>query len=197
MGQPGMTRREREDFERYRRQVLAASQQPPARQDVEDDHGPGVTRKFDILFHEAGDGMGRGAIMRDGSRRSVHWRSWDERTEGQLISIPVVGGQRFHPEELQLPDFRPGKELMLVREPDNPADPNAVAVFDADGRHQVGYIPKEEAVRVRRLVAEGARAYSVWETTNDAGHRVGLRLVLVSRSLQRQMESVMADVAQR
>lgn len=41
-------------------------------------------------------------------------------------------------------------EIRCEREPDNPADPNAVAVFSvsAEGAKHIGYLPKEIALKI-------------------------------------------------
>jgi hypothetical protein len=75
---------------------------------------------------------------------------------------------------LQDDAFAPGRRLALVREPDNPHDPNAVAVWDADRRVQGGYVPAEIAPEIRG----DEQAMSLWEYREE-GRRIGLRVLIV------------------
>lgn len=54
-------------------------------------------------------------------------------------------------------DCRVGDELLLVREPRNPYDKHAVALFTLD-RQQVGYIPMEVSSAVAAELDSGVRA---------------------------------------
>ncbi len=56
--------------------------------------------------------------------------------------------------------------LQLVREPDNPHDPNALAIWDAERRVQVGYVPRDVAAEL----AGDEQAISLWRV--DGGLRV-------------------------
>ena len=51
--------------------------------------------------------------------------------------------------QIQGSEFRPGARVSLLFEEDNPFDPNAISVWSADRRRQTGYIPKDEAPRLR------------------------------------------------
>jgi hypothetical protein len=152
---------------------------------------------FSIAIFDPEDGSGSiGVILQDADDEAIHWRAWDEVTEGQLFSVKAVGGQKFHPTELQMDEFSPGQPVMLVRERENPADPNAVAVFDSAGRHKVGYVPADQTGRVHEAIAADAKAWVAWETMSDGG-RVGLRLAVVTGPLKQQFESAMATVRDR
>ena len=52
-----------------------------------------------------------------------------------------------------------GQAVFFDRDPDNPFDPNAVAVFAHDGR-QLGHLPRYDAAYFSPLIAEGAIALS-------------------------------------
>ena len=58
-----------------------------------------------------------------------------------------------------------GLNLILVREPENPHDRNAVRIDHPDGR-KVGYIPANQAAWVSRLI--------------DHGHALGCQVAFVS-----------------
>jgi HIRAN domain len=98
----------------------------------------------------------------------VRWS--DER----VLVVPLAGAS-YRLEALQDGAFAPGSELALVPEPENPHDPNAVAVWDAGRRLQGGYVPAEVAPRV----SEGAQAIALWEFQDESGRRVGLRVLIV------------------
>ena len=77
--------------------------------------------------------------------------------------------------ELQRDAFRPMEVLTLRREPDNPHDPNAVAVFDRKGRTMIGYVPKQDARRIAALLtpepSSSAAASGSGETSAIAAAR--------------------------
>jgi hypothetical protein len=63
------------------------------------------------------------------------------------LRVANVAGARFHDEALQSDGAAPGRRLVLRREPDNPHDPNAIAVDTEDGAH-LGFVPRELAPEV-------------------------------------------------
>lgn len=58
----------------------------------------------------------------------------------QLCSFHIAGFQ-FWDGALALNDLRTGDNLQLVPEPDNPHDPNAVAIYH--GQTKLGFVPAE------------------------------------------------------
>ena len=48
-----------------------------------------------------------------------------------------------------------GHKLILISEPTNKYDPNAIMVCLGDTEDQIGYIPKSEAPDVKKLLEEG------------------------------------------
>jgi hypothetical protein len=87
-----------------------------------------------------------------------------------------LAGASYRLDELQDDAFAPGRRLVLVPEPENPHDPHAVAIWDAEHRVQGGYVPAEVASEL----AGDEQAVSLWEFRDDAGRRVGLRVLLVA-----------------
>ena len=85
-----------------------------------------------------------------------------------------MAGASYRADALQDDAFVPGRRLALVREPDNPHDPNAVAIFDAERRVQAGYVPAEVAPELRG----DEQAVSLWEY-REGGRRIDLRVLLV------------------
>ena len=97
---------------------------------------------------------------------------WDD----ERLRVVKVAGASYRLDELQDDAFAPGRRLALVREPENEHDPNAIAIWDADRRLQVGYVPAEIAPELRA----DEQAVSLWEFRDDDGLRVGLRVLLAS-----------------
>ena len=69
----------------------------------------------------------------------------------------VAGAGRHHAEALNADAAAPGKPLTLRRDPDNPHDPNAIAVKAAG--EQVGWVPREIAEELAPELDAG-RAWS-------------------------------------
>lgn len=80
----------------------------------------------------------------------------------------AVAGVSFRPEAVADASFDPGARLALVPEPDNPHDPNAVGIWNAERTLQAGYVPREAASELDG----GEVAVSLWR----AGE--GLRVLL-------------------
>jgi len=109
------------------------------------------------LWLERGGG---GYFLRDAATgEPVRW-------EDPRIRVVPAAGVSYRPEALGDPSFDPGRRLALVREPDNPHDPHAVAIWNEARTLQVGYVP---AVVARELEG-GEQAVSLWRV--DGGLRV-------------------------
>jgi HIRAN domain-containing protein len=132
--------------------------------------------------------------MQDAASSSSRVRLWLERTRGGFrlrdaateetvreddprIRIVSVAGVSFRPDALQDEAFTPGRRLVLVPEPENEHDPNAIGIWDAGRRVQVGYVPAEVA---RDLRADDWQAVSLREFFEGEG-RGGLRVLLAPR----------------
>jgi HIRAN domain len=66
----------------------------------------------------------------------------------------VAGAGRHHTEALASDAVAPGRRLHLRRDPENPHDPNAIAVHSGDGE-QVGWVPRELAEELAPLIDAG------------------------------------------
>jgi hypothetical protein len=127
----------------------------------------------------------------DGFSSSDRLRIWLERGESgywlrdaatgealrwndERLRVVKLAGASYRTEALQDDGFAPGRRLTLVREPDNEHDPNAVAVWDAEGRVQGGYVPAEVAPELHG----DEQAVSLWEFCDEDGRRVGLRVLI-------------------
>ena len=123
-------------------------------------------------------GLGRGFIVRrvtDDQR--LRWKTVPK--GGGLWSFNVVG-ERHRPKALADQRFAAGRWVSLVPEPDNPHDRNAVAVWDAQQRIQLGYVPRDEArLLVKQLGKwEPLRCLVIWESIEHR-KRTGVRLLLI------------------
>jgi HIRAN domain len=127
----------------------------------------------------------------DGSSSSDRLRIWLERGESgywlrdaatgdalrwndERLRVVKLAGASYRADALQDDGFAPGRRLMLVPEPDNEHDPNAVAVWDAGRRVQGGYIPAEVAAELHG----DEQAVSLWEFRDEDGRRIGLRVLI-------------------
>jgi HIRAN domain len=90
------------------------------------------------------------------------------------LRVVKLAGSSYRVDALQDDGFAPGRRLALVPEPENEHDPNAVAVWDAERRVQAGYLPAGIAPKVRG----DEQAVSLWEFRDEAGRRVGLRVLI-------------------
>jgi hypothetical protein len=99
------------------------------------------------------------------------------RGDDPRIRVVKVAGVSYRLDALQDDAFSPGRRLVLVPEPDNEHDPNAIAIWDEQRRVQAGYVPAEIA---RELQAQDWQAVSLWEFVEE-GRRGGLRVLLAPR----------------
>ena len=89
--------------------------------------------------------------------------------EDPRIRVLPVAGVSFRPEALDDPSFEPGRVVALVPEPDNPHDPNAVAVWNEERTLQSGYVPREVAPQL----TGDEQAVALWRVEG------GLRMLIV------------------
>ena len=102
----------------------------------------------------------RGYHLRDAATgEPVRW-------EDPRIRVIAAAGVTFRPESLEDQSFDPGRRLVLVPEPKNEHDPNAIGIWNADRTLQVGYVPAAVAPEV----AGDEQAVSLWRV--DGGLRV-------------------------
>jgi hypothetical protein len=115
---------------------------------------------------------GRGFWLRDAaSGDALSWN--DERLGAAGARVVHVAGTSYRGDALQDDAFAPGCELTLIAEPENEHDPNAIGVWDAAQRAQVGYVPADVAAGL----ALPLQALSLWEW-READRRVGLRILV-------------------
>ena len=76
-----------------------------------------------------------------------------KRAEGPVLQESPVAGFQFHRGEAVWLRLRKGASLRMVREPRNPYDPKAVALYF--GADKIGYVPRRENTVVARLLDQG------------------------------------------
>src|SRR5438045_2418755 len=96
----------------------------------------------------------------------VPWAEWTYRARGfrfppqfdrlgtDFALVSITGG-RYHSNSLRQSAFDPGQRVMILPEPENPIDPEALAVWDSSKAYHCGYIPTSYLDRVRRFEAGG------------------------------------------
>ena len=90
------------------------------------------------------------------------------RWEDERIRVIPVAGVSYRPGALEDPSFDPGRRVALVPEPENPHDPNAVAIWNEERTTQLGYVPAEVAPEL----TGDEQAVSLWRVEG------GLRVLL-------------------
>lgn len=70
-----------------------------------------------------------------------------------LLDVAMAGGG-YHGLDRRRATLAAGRRLRLAREPENPFDPNAVAILDVDGL-RLGYVPRRVAGTVAALIDAG------------------------------------------
>lgn len=137
-------------------------------------------REYDADGDDGTTIYGRGWVVHDDDDLGL--REDDPVLDASGVVIFKVAGVTFRPTELQLACFNPGNEVALVKEPTNPVDPDAIAVWDVARRHHVGYVPAKLTWRVRIGMDGNAdsRAYIWWDwhkQNRRRWERCGLKVV--------------------
>ncbi|MFB7263928.1 HIRAN domain-containing protein [Streptomyces nojiriensis] len=79
----------------------------------------------------------------------------DLRLQRAGLYVTNLRGVNYYPEAAHRADLSPGRRLRLVREPDNPHDPFAVAVYPNDGKEPIGYVNRQKARHWSKVIADG------------------------------------------
>jgi hypothetical protein len=135
-------------------------------------------REWDVPDEGDEDIWWRGYDLHDENGRGWAWS--DPVLSRAGVTITKIAGVQHH-SGLLLESVGPGCRLRLVLEPDNPYDPNAVAVWDPEGQTQIGYLPRDVAAVVCRVLSEGhsLEAMCIAELIKRPGDiRAGLRAVV-------------------
>lgn len=147
---------------------------------------PPVVPEYRACWIEGDKGSGSGFCLQrlsDGQRLS--WHRLPKKSKVRAVNLV---GEKYRSGHIQSRDFLPSLPLRLVREPDNPHDPNAVAVWNYSYTHQAGYIPRDEAREIAAAMDGGTafRCYSMWQVVRKR-RREELRILLVEPSASMMM----------
>lgn len=153
--------------------LLGPSTRPPPPGEIE--MPSGLTIRLEPFEGDSGSGY---AIVRNSDDQRLQWQTL--KTGEGLKSFYVKGAKR-RMDALQSSAFRPGKEVLLVPEPDNPHDEDAVAVYDAEGETKLGYVPADDTRIVHMFLDEDseARCLVVWQVV-EGGERKAIRVLLLA-----------------
>ncbi len=106
----------------------------------------------------------------------------DEWLQARGCRLCRVAGLTHHPQAAQEARFAPGSVVVLAPEPNNPADPHAVSVWDATGEQQLGYVPAEIAPEIAERIAGGeplgAAIVREHRSEPEGGRRLGLVMLI-------------------
>lgn len=138
-----------------------------------------IEREFEA---EADDGTpicGRGWVIHD--LDDVAIAEDDPLLDRLGIVIFKVAGVTFRPAALQASCFNPGCEVKLIKEPQNPVDKKAIAVWDAKRHHHLGYVPKDQTWRLHLLLdgTSSPHGYVWWDWHKSDGARCGVKIVML------------------
>lgn len=85
-----------------------------------------------------------------------------------MTKVYSIVGQKHCGLDPYLAGTLPGTDVVLIREPDNKFDPNAVMVW-IDGQH-VGYVPSKDAVALTQFIEQNGSELPIQRAvTDDAG----------------------------
>lgn len=100
-----------------------------------------------------------------------------------------VAGVAHHKGGAQSPAFGPLAQVFLVREPENPADPNALRVIGQD-QSCAGYVPRELAAIMTRLLARAGSRVATGVVTKTYSTTRGRNAIEVLAMCDRNLEVV-------
>ena len=100
-------------------------------------------------------------------------------------------GVTHHPGDLQRPAFDVAAGIYLIPEPDNPVDPNAIAVKGLAGNAPLtaGYVPRNVAQLLHPMIGEGGNGI-VLKTFSQHGRRIALRILGTTKGRPLDVQSV-------
>jgi HIRAN domain len=95
-------------------------------------------------------------VLLGGLSAGVFSAGVEERDAAEIVvQVSLTAGLRYHDARAVWDQMKEGESLVLVREPENPHDMNAVRV-DWKG-HPLGYIPRTENAAVARQMDRGTK----------------------------------------
>lgn len=118
-----------------------------------------------------------GYFLHDPDGRGV---AWDEPEPPDGCLILPVAGVGYRGKAPQHSCFEPGQPVLIMPEPDNPYDSDALAIVSANQQRQLGYVRRDDQANVQTLMGSGEpmRAAVIWQWRDDSGQRTGAAIVL-------------------
>lgn len=107
-------------------------------------------------------------------------------TDRRLFALGIYSyncvGEQHHAAACRAGDFSPGAPLRLVREPDNPHDPNAIADLSTNpDTPPAGYISKGHAQRLSRILDAGIELDAIATYGTPPGHPCDRIAIIAAR----------------
>lgn len=106
----------------------------------------------------------------------------EHRTTDPRTFYCKVAGAQHRPDALGDRRFAHGSQIVLRPEPDNAYDENAVGIWDATGKVQIGFVPAtlsaEVAAVLRSGTALGGQVIREFRLGSSHGKRIGLHVIL-------------------
>lgn len=88
-----------------------------------------------------------------------------------------LAGGTYHPEEMRKHSFAAGRAVVLIPEPDNPHDANAIAVWNAERDASVGYVPHSLSRQLAATFKGDSRGGLIVQEWKRGHQRVGLTIL--------------------
>lgn len=107
--------------------------------------------------------------------RAAGFTQWPDRG---IYTLKVVG-ESYRATDVERGSFAAGSPLRLIPEPDNEHDPNAIGIWDQQGRHQCGYVPSRATRSVRQVIGDGNVHIFVTSEWLKASRRVSVKAAIV------------------
>ena len=96
-----------------------------------------------------------------------------------LLASYIAGTSHLR-DDFVLEELEKGDKLLLLREPENHFDPDAIQVLDSKKR-KLGYIPEKDNIVFARLMDAGKylSAKVSWVNLRDSFQQIGIKIYLV------------------
>lgn len=104
----------------------------------------------------------------------------DRRLRAAGLWAIELRGLGYHRQTNLAGDFRPGRRVNLIREPNNPHDPDALGVAAAGSSAVVGYFNKQAAKRFSKMIDAGTFDLDAVTIEGDGPGGDGRVVVLVA-----------------
>src|SRR5438132_1568537 len=114
------------------------------------------------LVHNAWENGSGYTMLRLADGQRLAWETLPKKDGFQCLEVV---GESHHRKDLQQSGFAAGFPIRLMPEPENPVDPDAVAVRDASGKYHAGYLSRQDAPKILKRIRNGIgfQAMVMWE----------------------------------